>query len=876
MKKVFTLVFIYALIYSNANAAIFSSLSGSNWNKATTWSHTGIDADGIPDSNDDVTINGGHNVKLVSNAAFKTLLIKPTGALSGNNQNLLAYGDFTNQGTISGTIDVFVRSNCNFSSVATFTASSDWYVQAGTLTIVPGTSISSPSNSLTLTNGTKVSNFGDVNSKLNLSTTGQWINNTNSSLTLNSNVLGTGTLSAAAISNTVAYNNAVTVIYPTTYCDIIINGAFTKSVTTNLTVLKNFTIGGVTTNTLNLGGFNLTVGGNWLNIANSNILNQGIITFNGTGTQTISRISNEVINNMVLGGTGTVLLGTNLDIAQNLSINSGALDVSASNYTVNIGKNLINNSNIIAHNGLFNFNGTSAQTISGSTNTQFYNLTLNNLLGLTVNSAQSLKSTLTVTNGNFNSNGNFTLLSDASTTARIATVGALGSFSGNMTIQQYISARIAGYHDLASPVQNTIIMDWDDELYMSQIGPYDGIVGPAGVDGSAAGNPSVFAWDEATCNTAPNYGWSAVSGSNTPILNGSSLEIFIGDDTSNYFGGTIDTKGVPAFGNKTVNLNYTASQGAYAGTNLVGNPFASAVNFSSCSKTNVTGNVLILDNSGNYTDYGPNPIIPAHQGFWVYASAPGAKIVFNETDKSNSTVTTFYRTVPNYGIKLVFSSPSSAFFHESNINFNSQASLDFDGELDALYLKSPNTIAPAIYMLTDSDARLITNTINSDKENVMIPLAIFTPKEATYYIQPTILNTDSYKYVWIENTKTGKKYDINSSVSILGENNKTNYDFVLRLSKTSSQSTINQNIFENDIIIFSSENDINLKSNNTTHHITELSLYDLSGKLVLQEKNITVDLGQATKINVSSLAKGVYVVNITDISGNQKRQKIVR
>ena len=247
--------------------------------------------------------------------------------------------------------------------------------------------------------------------------------------------------------------------------------------------------------------------------------------------------------------------------------------------------------------GTVTFNGTSNQSISGSSNTQFYNLTLNNPAGLTVNSAQSLTNILTNSGGTFNSNGNFTLISNASTTSRIAPITGTGAFSGSMTIQKHISARAANYHDLSSPVSNSTIMDWDDDLFMSGIGADDGTPGPAGVDGTASGTSSVYDWQE----TLGDY--TAVTGSSTPLVAGKAYEIFIADNLTSWAARTIDTKGTPNFGSKTVNLSFTGSS-AFAGSHLVGNPYASAVNYSACTKTNITGNVLILDNTGNYTDYG--------------------------------------------------------------------------------------------------------------------------------------------------------------------------------------------------------------------------------------------------------------------------------
>ena len=875
MKKIFTFLFFALLGLNNINAATFSSVATGTWSTPATWNVTGTDADGIPDNDDDVSINGGHSITLSGAGTFKTLKINASGSLVGNSQTINAYGNFTNNGSVSGTLVCKFYASGVFSSSSTYTNPGDWAFYGNiTYTIAAGTNINKI-NYFNLNNTSVVTNLGNVQltGSINVWSSSMWINGVNSSLQIGQSIQGrtSGGLDASSSGNTIIYNSSSAAInvYPTVYYNLTFNGAaFWKTVQADLVVLNNFTLA---TSAFNLNNFNLTVGGNWNNTANFTIINQGIITFNGSGTQTISRsTANEQINNMVLNGSGTVLLNRTLVVNQNLTINSGILDLNPLNVFLYVKGNFVNNGTLNCRQSTVTFNGTTNQTISGLTNTQFYNLILSNPAGLTINSPQSLTNILTNSGGTFNANGNFTLISDATKTARIAPVTGTGAFAGSMTIQKHISARAANYHDLSSPVSNSTIMDWDDDLYMSGIGAYDGIVGPAGVDGGAAGDSSVFTWNE------PTVTYKAVTGSSTPLVMGRGYEIFIGDNLNTWAARTIDTKGTPNYGSKTVNLSYSAGAGAYAGVNLIGNPYASAVNYSACTKTNITGNILFLDNTGNYNDYGSSPVIPPHQGFWITASGAGGSLIFTENSKSTSTTTTFYRTIPNYGIKLVFSSPILPFYNENTINFNDNGSLGYDMGLDALYLKSPHKMAPAIYMLTNTDAKLITNNVNTNEDLVTIPLAMYTPKEGIYYIEPNVISSNNYNYVWIENVKTGKKYELNSSIAIEGIENNTNTNYVLKLSKKSTESDINQTIFDNDMIVFGSENTVNLKAINSTHYISKITIYDISGKLALEKNNLILEAGNTDKIDISNLSSGVYVVNVIDLSGNTKTQKIIR
>lgn len=877
MRKILLLLFFAFAGFNAIQSATFTSKASTGWSTASTWSVTlGTDADGIPDLDDIVTISNGHSVSLSTSSTFKTLLISPTATLVTNSQQMFAYGDLTISGTLTGSPIITYQANAIFSSAQPYTNNGHWYVRGGNLTIAAGVTVSRIAAIIIISNNRTVTNNGNVSTKyLARYGSGRWINETNSVLSTVSDNTGIGVITATAVPNTVIYNNvAIKTIENTNYYNLTINGASTKSVqgTPGTIIVANDFV--LNSGTLNLNSNNLTVGGNWSNNANTTLTNQGLISFNSSTSQTISRSgSTETFNNMTVNGSGTTLLNCNLTINQNLTVSSGILDVSGSNFTVNVKGNLTNNGTINCRAGLFNLNGTTGpQIISGTTNTTFYNLTLSNSTGLVVNSPQSLSNILTVSGGNFNSNGNFTLLSDASTTARIAPVTGGGTFSNSMTIQKFISGRPKGWHDLSSPVQSTTINDWDDEMYMSGIGPYDGIVGPAGVDGNTGANfKSVYTYSEPTAN------YVVVTGSATTLQVGTGYEIWLADDQTSWFSKVIDTRGVPNFGTKVISCSF-AGPGSAKGYNLIGNPFASAITFSACTRTNVNANILFLDGSGNVTSYGSNATIPAHQGFWVIANGAAASISIPENAKSTDVTTSHYRKNEDYGIKLVFSSPMLPYYNENEVNFESGATLGFDNDLDAPYIKSPINSAPALFMTNnENNGKMITNAINADADEVILPLGYYTPLEGTYYIQPNVLNTNGYNYVWIENTKTGQKFDLNtSSIPVEGKDDAINTDYVLHLSKLSNSSIQTQSAFSNDIIIFNIENSVNIKANNADHILNTVSIYDLSGKLITEQTAVLLNAGNTISVDISALAKGMYIVNVTDENGNRQSKKIIK
>ena len=90
-----------------------------------------------------------------------------------------------------------------------------------------------------------------------------------------------------------------------------------------------------------------------------------------TGTPNV-----EHFNNVYIQKTGaTVTLSSSIKTKKDIVITSGTLD--ANGYNLTIGRNFTNNSTFTSGTGTAKFNGTSTQTISGSSNTSFYNFIKN-------------------------------------------------------------------------------------------------------------------------------------------------------------------------------------------------------------------------------------------------------------------------------------------------------------------------------------------------------------------------------------------------------------------------------------------------------------------------------------------------------------------
>ncbi len=298
----------------------------------------------------------------------------------------------------------------------------------------------------------------------------------------------------------------------------------------------------------------------------------------------------------------------------------------------------------------------------------------------------------TVTN---TSPGVFTIQSDAFGSG---TIGKLtGSFTGTYNVQRYITggSGFRGYRLLSSPV-NYGGNSYYSLNYIINTSYLTGTTGTAG-GFDATGNPTLYLYREnlAPSNSSftsgnfrginnvtasPNYSMDVDGGSfKIPVGNGL-LFFYRGDraqasltaeTTTSYVptSGTLTSTGNLNQGNITVsnwwngaaNLLYTttAGNGAVRGLNLVGNPYASSIDWdkfgTGITSTSVTGFIYVYDPSasGGPTHYNvyqngtggtgtlasASNIIPSGQGFFVQATAATATLTFTEAAKTNTQAT---------------------------------------------------------------------------------------------------------------------------------------------------------------------------------------------------------------------------------------------
>jgi hypothetical protein len=814
MKKLlFLTFFLFFLII--AKAGTFNSLTTGNWNVATTWTLvTGVDANGIPDLDDTVNVMSGHTITLINTTTYvKKLTINAGGIIVGNNKRLALKGDFTNHGNAIGNLYLYMQTgNSTITSSTTYTASGDWYIQAK-CTVAVGTVISKVGG-IYIQNSASLYNFGSVTLKK--------------------------------------------VNTPTNNGRIVCSGGSNTWV--------------------NEANSFLSVESNFSGMSNNNLICTSPSTVTYAGNSNLIQKTNYY--DLVLTAASNRSLTANINVLNNLTVSGSSTLTSNGTNSLRIGGNLIANGLIsLGNSDTLGFNGTSStpQVVSGTKVNTYPNLQIRNTGtggGVVFNTTTFVSRNLFMRSGNCNANDKLTLKSDASATACLAKITntAAVSFSGNLIIQNFMDNMLGQYYDMSSPISNSNVMDWDNEIYISGVGDYDGIGGPAGIDGTTPG----FANSMHTYNETTNS-FVAVTSTATALSPGVGYQLLLADNASmtNWLAKTIDTRGTPNYGNVArTGLTFTSGKGE--GWHLLGNPYASHITYSLVTKSGMTNNLYYTDN-GNYSTWPNGTIIPPYQGFYVETSGGTGSVTFNEDCKIQGNYTTeFFKQKAQGDIKLTIHSSVVNFPHNILLNFDKASTPGYDVDFDATYRKFPIPVAPALYFIDKlNNKNMIKNTINSVNDEVTIPLGIFTPKAGVYYIDVNVNNSDDYNTIWIENTKTGVKYDYKEQLAFSGEELATNSDFVLKLKK-SKTITPSPQIEQLTVNAFVTENTLNLIANASQQTLKEVNIYDLTGKLVFSQNNIEVNTIDITKINITSLNTGVYVVSVIDSNGILTNKKIVK
>ena len=344
------------------------------------------------------TVTFGGTTSIAGNVSLSSGTV-----MAFDGQSLSMAGNFTSSGLLSAS----GTSSLSLTGATPLTSSLNFVPTNNTLhdltinkTNTSGTSVQIGSSTLNITNNlTLTDGFLDIANALNMSN--------GSTINFNATGANPSSITTSSPSGGPWNLNYTGDLGFNTGLEIPASGSLLSLSSSNSNFSTAITLG----QSLNIGSGGITINAGTFNCG-ANAVSTSSLTINGgtfkAPTSSCTLSGNLTVNGAYNSNSGTIVFGGNTTISgtnasstnfDNITI-SGTLTPSS---ILNVQRNFINNGALIAGANTINFSGLNVQTISGTANTQFYNLTVNKGSGsVTINSPETITNNLTLIIGILN------------------------------------------------------------------------------------------------------------------------------------------------------------------------------------------------------------------------------------------------------------------------------------------------------------------------------------------------------------------------------------------------------------------------------------------------------------------------------------------
>lgn len=575
-----------------------------------------------------------------------------------------------------------------------------------------------------------------------------------------------------------------------------------------------------------------------------------------------------------------------------LLLGSGATLTTADGSQLTLNGNFTNSGGAVlgTGNGEFRFSGSTLQTIGG-TSTTFNNLTAGPA-GVTAN-APVLVQRVLLLNGTFTSNGNLTLLSNATGTAHVVNNGA-GAVSGTATVQRYIDATRnggPGYRHYSAPVSGSTVADLATSGFSPVVNP---TYNTAAVPAAVTPFPTVFGYDETRVTTSGNpapqdfdRGFFSPNATTDPLTVGRGYTVNIPASQTVDFVGTLNN------GTYTAG-NLTRGTQPESGWHLRGNPYPSPIDWELVVRNNVDATVYVYRSTGQYAGTystytvngagtnGGERRIASGQGFFVRASFPGtsdASLTFNNTSRYTSYENpVFQRGASDSPLVRLDLRNAAGAADEAVVYFEAAATAGFDSQLDAYKLQGG---APLLLASEAASGTLL--AVNAlpqlAQRDVLVPLRV-QAAAGSYTLRATeLLRLPTGTFAYLRDAQTGTVTDLT---------NQAEYSFSLsagaaatgRFSVLLTQQRVLANApasLSQQVAVFPNPArgtvSISLPAS-LARQATAVQLLNSLGQAV---RSFTIPAGStdARQVSLSGVAAGVYTLRMQTEQGAINKRLIV-
>ncbi len=414
-----------------------------------------------------------------------------------------------------------------------------------------------------------------------------------------------------------------------------------------------------------------------------------------------------------------------------------------------------------------------------------------------------------------------------------------GSLTGDVTVLRDITGQNK-YHFISSPVNNVTIGS------VFPVEQYDNIY--------------VRRYDE------PTGSWVNL-GIADNMATGTGYSFFMNEAaTTATFDGSLNNASV------TPTLSYAGSGDEdYVNWNLLGNPFASAIDWDNgnWARSGLNGSVYTWDGaSGNYLSWSGSAgsltggIIPAQQGFFVKVEEYAPTLTIPKDARVHGSG--FYKSGESTALELAVTNSVNAYTDKTYLQSNPEATAEFDSQFDA-YKLDGETEAPELYTMT-GETRLSINSMPAPAESLSIPLYLKSGVEGSFTLTASGLETIGGNVILNDLTSgTLTDLSLNPSYTFQAAPDDDLHRFNLLFSPVGVVETplLNTGIYSYGKTIFVHQQ---------LAQEGRLSVVNLTGQTMF-----TQNLGGAGLLSFETrLPAGVYIVRIVSSEGTLSGKVVIR
>lgn len=577
-------------------------------------------------------------------------------------------------------------------------------------------------------------------------------------------------------------------------------------------------------------------------------------------------------------------------VAQGIEITTGAQVLVTGNATVSIANgNFINNGTYTKGTETITLSGTTAREISGSTNTSVHNLSITNTGGITTKMGQLTANAVSIAEGS-----KFTIDTVKSVIVTTAVTNSAGT-SGLLikSSSDRANGSLIFHNAYESPVQATIEMYSKAAKATNYKWQYFGVPVRSVVANPTFAGSYLRRYYETALKSESNQ-WITLN-------NSSVLESFKAYEITQLNARTLSIAGELENRDTTIQLTYTA-EGNYPGQNLIGNPYASAIDITQLTFGAATEATVYLYNTGSYAEwdassgYGENPgqyvsipkniasqpaglprEIPSMQAFLVKKLQQDAdssaqftlQISYDSIATKNTTMQRI-GAAPTVVEEYPFTSVEvggSRYYDRMWLFEVPGCSPAFDNGWDGYKIGGPTTV-PQIYAAEDSGSF----QVNSSDELDGTLLGFRPGEDAEYSMTFTHHKpvSDDSERIYLTDTETNQTVEITESGSIYRFSSTPFGAATSRfLLSTVQVADRKPKPVKDDLQIFMHKR--KLFVDNKTKQMAELTIFTVSGKPVFRTSVKSMGRSQIK----TNLKPGLYIVEAVTTSNLKANARIV-